>query len=191
MLDTDATSLDFGTIPFDSQTTRLLTLSNSGNRFLQGTASTEFPFIVAFGDSYTIREGLRRSLSVVFAPTEEGTWTGELLLKGEGEVIFPEVIISLVGSAVPPEGEGEFTFDGVGEATGEGTTEGTGEGIGDGGGGGGTAPPAGGGCAATATAKASTQGRLGDLVLLFLAVLMPQAISTLSRRQRGRQGQAG
>jgi hypothetical protein len=84
-LDLSESSLDFGTIAITDSTTRPITLSNSGNADLHGTASVSCDGfrIVSGGGAYTIAPGGSHTIVVQFRPPGVGLFACELLL-GEG-----------------------------------------------------------------------------------------------------------
>jgi subtilisin family serine protease len=97
-------SLDFGVIPLGSSLDKSFTITNTGGGVLSGSASTNPPYSIVAGGSYSLSGGQSQTVTVRFAPTTLGTFAGNVTFTG-GSGAMPTVtgtsVIPVVNSITP------------------------------------------------------------------------------------------
>ena len=77
-------SLHFGYIPMGTTKDLILTVKNIGGSTLTGNATTQAPFRIQSGGSYTLMTGQFQQVTVRYSPSQEGPDTGTVVFTGGG-----------------------------------------------------------------------------------------------------------
>ncbi|HDP89552.1 MAG TPA: choice-of-anchor D domain-containing protein, partial [Thioalkalivibrio sp.] len=123
-------SHDFGETALGATATATFTVENTGTATLAGEASTEAPFSIASGASYSIEPGAQQAVIVQFAPAALGTVTGEVAFTGAGgapcsltgEGVAPAISVTpashdFAETAVGSTAQATFTVENTGSGT--------------------------------------------------------------------------
>jgi hypothetical protein len=113
-------SLDFGGVAVGSSSDKNFTVKNTGGGILTGSATTEAPYSIVSGGSYSVSAGQSQTVTVRFSPTSLGNFAGNVNFTGGGDasVIVTgaaaevnSITPSSVNLAIPPA---NFTITGNG-----------------------------------------------------------------------------
>src|SRR5438093_2722513 len=74
--------LDFGNVPVGNSSDQDFTVQNSGGGVLKGNASTNPPYLIVSGGSYSLSAGQSQTVTVRFSPTSLGTFPGNVNFTG-------------------------------------------------------------------------------------------------------------
>ena len=99
-------SLNFGGVNVGGSLDRTITVRNVGGGVLNGNATTNTPFAIVSGGSYSLSAGQSQTVTVRFSPTSAETFLGNVNLTGGGDaslavsgagVIPPNLALSFNG----------------------------------------------------------------------------------------------
>ena len=82
-------SLNFGHVPVGSTKDLFLTVKNSGDGTLTGSATTSAPFSIVSGGSYSLLAGQRQVVTIRYQPTAKGAHAGTVVFTGGGGATIP------------------------------------------------------------------------------------------------------
>jgi PKD repeat protein len=77
-------SRDFGILAVGATASQTFTVTNAGAITLNGTATADPPFAVTLGSSFSVPPGQATSVTVTFAPTNSGAFTGSVIFLSDG-----------------------------------------------------------------------------------------------------------
>ena len=75
-------SINFGGVAVGGSVDQNFTVTNSGGGVLVGTASTNAPYSIVSGGSYSVSAGQSQTVTVRFSPTASGTFAGNVTFTG-------------------------------------------------------------------------------------------------------------
>jgi len=76
------TSIDFGGVAINGSIDKSFTVKNTGGGLLAGTATTNPPFSILSGGTYSLSGGQSQTVTVRFSPTSLGTFAGNVTFTG-------------------------------------------------------------------------------------------------------------
>jgi probable HAF family extracellular repeat protein len=101
ILSVTPTSLDFDTIAVGSSKDLDLTVQNTGGGTLEGSCSTDAPFSLPDGCSFSVLAGQSQEVKVRFSPTAAGIFMGEVNFTSNGGTASPTIIGTAEPALVP------------------------------------------------------------------------------------------
>ena len=75
-------SLDFGGVNVGASANRTITVQNVGGGVLTGNATTNDPFVIVSGGSYSLSAGQSQTVTVRFSPASAGIFEGNVSFSG-------------------------------------------------------------------------------------------------------------
>ena len=95
-------SLDFGGVNVGGSSNRSITVKNVGGGVLTGNATTNAPFAIVSGGSYSLAAGQSQTVTVRFSPTSTGTFEGNVSFSGGAGTSAMLRGIGTAGSSITP-----------------------------------------------------------------------------------------
>jgi hypothetical protein len=128
LISVSPSSLNFGNVNVGGSSDKNFTVKNNGGGVLTGTATTNPPFSIVSGGSYSLSAGQSQTVTVRLAPTSAGTFLGNVSFTGGGGasravngagVIPPNLGLSFNGKLRDRVGRGDrlLSSDGSADAT--------------------------------------------------------------------------
>src|SRR5262245_11672055 len=77
-------SLDFGSVNLGNSANKNITVKNIGTGTLNGIATTNAPYVILSGGSYSVNAGQSKTVTVGFGPLSTGTFSGSVTFTGGG-----------------------------------------------------------------------------------------------------------
>jgi Subtilase family/Fervidolysin N-terminal prodomain/HYDIN/CFA65/VesB-like, Ig-like domain len=75
-------SVDFGGVAVNGSVDKTITVKNTGGGILAGTATTNAPYSIVSGETYSLSNGQSQTVTVRFAPTSTGSFAGNVTFSG-------------------------------------------------------------------------------------------------------------
>ena len=97
LISVSPSSLDFGGVNVGGSSNRTITVQNVGGGVLTGNATTNAPFTIVSGGSYSLNAGQSQVVTVRFSPTSAGIFEGNVSFSGGAGA---SAMLSGIGTAV-------------------------------------------------------------------------------------------